>query len=136
MPATVRIVGTERDIPGKVVRVAPAVDPTTLLGRLRVQLDGSPRVPVGSAATGTVITGSHVGLLVPSSALRRSPVGSDEIVVCDGSVARVRTVAVGPHRDGMVAIADGLRAGEQVVSDHVLGLEEGQPIAPERAKSP
>jgi hypothetical protein len=29
-----------------------------------------------------------------------------------------------------------LRAGEQVVSDHVLGLEEGQPIAPERAKSP
>ncbi len=135
MAATIRVAALDRDIPGKVVRVAPALDPATLLGRLRVQLDAPPGIPIGSAASGAVVTGSHVGLLVPSSALRRSNVGSDEIVICDGSVARVRTVVVGPQHLGLVAIADGLRAGEQVVADHVLGLEEGQPIVPEQVKA-
>lgn len=136
MPATVRVAAADRDISGKVVRVAPMLDPATLLGRLRVQLDGSPGVPVGSAATGAIVTGSHLGLLVPSSALRRSSVGSDEIVVCDGSVARVRTVVVGPHLAAMVAISDGLHLGERVVADHVLGLEDAQALAPGPVKTP
>lgn len=136
MFATVRVAGTDRAIPGQVVRIAPAVDPATLLGRLRVQLDGAPGVPVGSAATGAIVISTHVGLLVPTSALRRSTVGTDEIVVCDGSVARLRTVIVGPQHAGMVAIADGLHPGERVVADHVLGLEEDQPIAPEHVKAP
>jgi RND family efflux transporter MFP subunit len=130
MPATIRLVGTRADITGKVVRVARALDPTTLLGMVRVVLDGKHNAPVGSAATGRIVTGSHPGFLVPASALRRSTVGSDELVVCDGTVARVRPVSVGQRRDGMVEISSGVRPGERVVSEHVLGLEEGQALAP------
>jgi hypothetical protein len=58
-------------------------------------------------------------------------VGEDQVVVCEGGTAHVRTVAIGRRDDqGLegVEIRDGLRAGEQVVVDHVLGLEDGQPL--------
>lgn len=130
MPATVRLVGTRTDITGKVVRVARALDPATLLGAVRIVLAGTQSAPVGSAATGTIVTGNHAGLLVPTSALRRSTVGSDELVVCDGTVARVRTATVGERIGDLVEITKGVRPGERVVTEHVLALEEGQALAP------
>src|SRR5439155_21944753 len=38
MPATVRVLGLDTPIAGAVVRVAPAVDPQTLLGAVRIKL--------------------------------------------------------------------------------------------------
>jgi RND family efflux transporter MFP subunit len=74
MAATVRPLGFETAIAGTVVRVAPAVDPATMLGVVRIALSNSDGIKVG------------------------------------------------------------LKAGEQVVIDHVLGLQDGQPlIAPEKA---
>jgi multidrug efflux pump subunit AcrA (membrane-fusion protein) len=49
-------------------------------------------------------------------------------VVCDGTTARVRKVAIGNRGDEGVEITEGLKAGEQVVIDHVLGLQNDQPI--------
>jgi len=68
------------------------------------------------------------GVRVPESALRRSMTGADELVVCDHDVARVRVVEVGSRSAAGVEIAKGLAAGEQIVVDHALGLEDGQPL--------
>jgi multidrug efflux pump subunit AcrA (membrane-fusion protein) len=65
---------------------------------------------------------------VLAAALRRSTAGSDEVVVCDGSVARVRAVTVAHRTDTEIEIASGIKPGEQVVVDHVLGLEDGQAL--------
>jgi RND family efflux transporter MFP subunit len=128
MAASVRVLGVDAPIAAKVTRVSPAVDPATLLGTVRLGLASATGLPVGSAATGRIVTGTHQGLVIPATALRRSMTGSDEIVVCDGKVARVRAVDVGAREAATVEITKGLAANERVVVDHVLGLDEGQAL--------
>jgi RND family efflux transporter MFP subunit len=128
MPAVVRVMGSETPIAGTVVRVAPAVDPTTLLGLVRVALATSDGIPVGTAAAGRISIATRPGIRIPRTALRRSMVGEDEVVVCQAGTAHVRKVVVGNRSEQSVEIKDGLKAGEQVVVDHVLGLQDGQPL--------
>jgi RND family efflux transporter MFP subunit len=128
MRATVQVLGSDAPIAGTVVRVAPAVDPTTLLGLVRIALASAEGIQVGTAATGRISIGQRPGVRVPASALRRSLVGEDEVVVCDGGTAHVRKVAIGSRGEQGVEIKDGLKAGEQVVVDHVLGLQDEQPL--------
>lgn len=130
LPATVRVIGLATPFPASVVRVAPAVDPATLLGGVRLTIDpkteGIAGVRVGSAATARIVIGTRPGLVVPETALRRSMVGADEVVVCDGHVARIAQVAIGQRGERGVEIASGLGPGDRIVVDHVLGLEDGQ----------
>jgi hypothetical protein len=134
MTATVRPLGSD-PVAGTVVRVAPAVDPATMLGGVRIALADSAGIKVGTAATGRIVVAQRPGLRVPASALRRSMVGEEEVVVCEGGVAHVRKVELGNRGERGVEIKDGLRPGERVVVDHVLGLQDGQPLtAPGRPR--
>ncbi len=126
LSATVRLNGIEGVTPATVARVAPAVDPTTLLGTVRVQIQGATKIPVGSAATARIVITRHRGLVVPPDALRRSQVGTDEVVTCKDNVAKVQIVTVGQRMPTGVEISEGLVAGTKIVVDHVLGLEDGQ----------
>jgi len=129
LAAHVRVLGSDAEVPGTVARVAPAVDPTTLLGSVRVELGPTPKPPpVGTAATARIVISHRPGVVVPPTALRRSAVGSDEVVVCEGGVAKVRTVTIGQRGDAVVEVTSGLKAGEQIVVDHVLGLDDGQAL--------
>jgi len=132
LPATVRVIGLPAPFAASVVRVAPAVDPATLLGGVRLAIDpaaaGIAGVRVGSAATARIVIATRPGVVVPETALRRSMVGADEVVVCDGNVARIATVAIGQRGERGVEIADGLKPGDQIVVDHVLGIEDGQAL--------
>jgi HlyD family secretion protein len=129
MSATVSVLGVAASVEARVARVSPAVDPTTLLGTVRIALDASAKLPIGSAGTARIVTGKRQGVAVPANALRRSMTGSDEVVVCDKGVARVRGVTLGVRDGATVEIATGLAAGEAIVVDHVLGLDDGQPLA-------
>lgn len=136
MRATVQVLGSDAPIAGTVARVAPAVDPATMLGLVRIALASADGIQVGTAATGRISIGQRQGVRVPASALRRSLVGEDEVVVCAGGTAHVRKVEIGSRGDHGVEIKDGLKAGEQVVVDHVLGLQDEQPLtAPGQATS-
>jgi HlyD family secretion protein len=136
MAATVRPPGFETPIAGTVVRVAPAVDPATLLGLVRITLSTREGIKVGVAATGQITVATRPGIRVPAEALRRSMVGEDEVVVCEGGTAHVRKVAIAQRGEHGIAIKDGLKAGEQVVVDHVLGLQDGQPlVAPDQKRA-
>lgn len=128
MRATVRVLGSDAPVAGTVVRIAPAVDPATLLGLVRVALASGEGIQVGTAATARISIGQRPGVRVPASALRRSLVGEDEVVVCEGGTAHVRKVAIGNRGEQGVEIKDGLKPGEQVVIDHVLGLQDNQPL--------
>ena len=130
--AHVRVLGVPDELAATVIRVEPAVDPTTLLGMVRLRIDAHDlsALKIGSAATARIEIAKHPGVVVPASALRRSLVGADEVVVCDGTTARVREVKLGARDDKGVAIEDGVKPGEKVVVDHVLGLQDGQPLTP------
>jgi RND family efflux transporter MFP subunit len=130
MTASVRVLGADQPMAATVVRVAPAVDSTTLLGLVRLRIDApdASSLKVGSAATARIVIAKRPGLVVPASALRRSLVGADEVVVCENGVARVRVVKIGNRSERGVELEDGVKAGEQVVVDHALGLEDGQQL--------
>ncbi|HEU4731820.1 MAG TPA: efflux RND transporter periplasmic adaptor subunit [Kofleriaceae bacterium] len=137
--ATVRVLGVAGALPASVVRVAPAVDPATLLGGVRLAIDpkaeGVAAVKVGSAAIARIVIASRPGVVVPASALRRSQVGADEVVVCDGNVARIAQVTVGQRGERGVEITDGLKPGDRIAVDHVLGIEDGQALVAAGAPS-
>lgn len=128
MRASVQVIGADAPVAATVVRVAPAVDPATMLGVVRIALARSEGIAVGTAATGQISTGQRQGVRVPAAALRRSLIGEDEVVVCAGGTAHVRKVAIGNRGVHGVEITDGLKPGEQVVVDHVLGLQDEQPL--------
>jgi HlyD family secretion protein len=133
--ARIRVLGLDAAIAGTVLRVAPAVDPQTLLGTVRLRLAAdTPRPPIGSAAAAEVVVAQRTGLVVPIAALRRSPAGADELVICQAGVARTRSVAIGQRTAASAEIVSGLAAGEQVVVDHVLGLEDGQRLVQPKAR--
>jgi multidrug efflux system membrane fusion protein len=130
LPATVHVIGLATVFPASVVRVAPAVDPATLLGGVRLAIDpkaeGIAGVKIGSAATARIVIATRPGVVVPETALRRSMVGADEVVVCDGNLARISAVAIGQRSERGVEVTSGLKPGERIVIDHVLGIEDGQ----------
>jgi RND family efflux transporter MFP subunit len=128
MPATVTVLGRDKPVPATIVRVAPAVDPVTLLGLIRLELANTDGVKVGSSASAQITVATRPGIRVPSTALRRSMVGADEVVVCAGGKAQVRPVEVGTRDDRGIAVLKGLEAGERIVVDHALGLEDDQPL--------
>ncbi len=133
LAATVTVIGIPAPVAATVARVAPAVDPTTLLGTVRVQLAPGTAIPVGSAASARIVVSTHPGLIVPPEALRRSQLGTDEVVTCKGDVAKAVVVTVGQRAATGVEITSGLVAGDQVVIDHVLGLEDGQHLTSKTA---
>jgi RND family efflux transporter MFP subunit len=132
LTASVRVLGIPKVFSASVVRVAPAVDPATLLGGVRLAIDpkaeGMTAIPVGSAATGRIVIATRPGVIVPETALRRSLLGNDEVVVCDGSIARIASVRIGQRGERGVELTDGLKPGDRVVVDHVLGIEDGQAL--------
>jgi RND family efflux transporter MFP subunit len=135
MAAQVQVMGADAPVAGTVVRVAPAVDPATMLGMVRIALASSDGIQVGTAASGRIAIARRDGLRIPPGALRRSMVGEDEVVVCEGGAARVHKVVVGSRTERGVEIKDGLKAADQVVIDHVLGLQDGQPLTTEHPGS-
>jgi membrane fusion protein, heavy metal efflux system len=117
---------------GTLVVVAPAVDPATALGQVRLALApvAETRLVVGQTATATITLAAHDAVVVPPTALRRSGRGADEVVVCVGDPAKaeVREVEVGTRLPDAVELSTGVAAGDRVVIDHALGLSDGQPL--------
>ncbi|MBK9032419.1 MAG: efflux RND transporter periplasmic adaptor subunit [Myxococcales bacterium] len=122
-----------------IAMVAPAIDPATGLGEVRLTLAAPPagtRLIVGLTGTATVALGAHDGLVVPLAALRRGASGGDELVVCAGEplAAVVTEVTVGVRQGGVAEITAGLAVGDRVVVDHALGLDDGQPLIAARRR--
>jgi RND family efflux transporter MFP subunit len=119
-----------KTFPLTVRAVPPAVDPATGVGSVRLAFEPSETPPpFGLFGDAVVRVGERTrALFVPEAALRH-PAGSEaEVVVCDGRTARVRGVRVGLRLPQGAEIVAGLKAGELVAVDAVLGLEEGAPL--------
>jgi RND family efflux transporter MFP subunit len=135
----------ESPLHGRITFVSPAVDPATSLGSVRAAIeppkDPAVRLKLGLAGEIHVSITPRAGVVVvPAVAVRRSTDGREEVVVCAGRgaamKAEVREVTVGGRQGDLAEIAHGLAAGDRVVTEHLVGLEDGAAIKESAAPPP
>ncbi|MCA4910590.1 MAG: efflux RND transporter periplasmic adaptor subunit, partial [Methylobacterium sp.] len=115
---------------GRVREIAPQADPVTGTFRIRVGLDKLPAgMQLGSTIVGTLEKSSALVVSIPASALM--VIGADPAVwVVDPATSRValRRIEVIQFDYARVTVAQGLEAGEMVVSAGIQALHPGQQV--------
>src|SRR5690606_32475402 len=111
---TVTVQGVPDGIKGTVRLVAPKIDDTSRLGRLRVALPADVKVSAGAFARGTVELARRESLSIPVSAIVTSAGEATAQIVIDGKI-QTRPIKTGISGKGMVEVLDGIAAGEAVV---------------------
>lgn len=80
--------------------------------------------PLGAFGKVVIALGHRDGVMVlPLSALRGAVADGSEIAVCIGDKVALRAIEVGYRDDRQIEVLGGLKEGERVATDHVLGLE-------------
>ncbi len=124
-PATLSASG--EDITGKVTVVSPAVDPNTTTVQIWVEAQNlKERLKPGTTTQLTIQSGEIPdAIIVPKSALLSSDEGGDKVMIAGAdSLAHERAVKVGITDGDNVQILEGVKAGEQVITDGALGLDD------------
>jgi membrane fusion protein, multidrug efflux system len=115
---------------GRVREVAPRADPATGTFEVKVGLtDPLPEMRLGSTVTGRMEMGAAPGIEIPASALTRAE-GRPAVWVVDPSTETValRNIEVLRHDPVSVVVAQGLQAGDVVVTAGVQALRPGQKV--------
>jgi membrane fusion protein, heavy metal efflux system len=110
---------------GKIIYIAPSVDERTRTvtirasipnphGRLKPQMFGELRLPLG---------GSRTGLLIPTEALQKEDTSTYVFVALDDTTFEQRSVDVGVMFDSRVEVKKGLQPGERVVEKGAFQLK-------------
>lgn len=128
-PATIRVIGVNDNLDGKVRRLAPTVEPNSQLGQALIGISGNPRLLVNASARAQIKTGQSCGVAVPLTAVQYGPAGTVVQVVRQQRIETKR-VEVGLMSGGQIEIRDGLNEGEQVVARAGALLREGDPVRP------
>ncbi|MCA3561465.1 MAG: efflux RND transporter periplasmic adaptor subunit [Aestuariivirga sp.] len=134
-PANPDIMVSLADDPGVKVRghvreVSPQADPVTRLFEVKVTLDNPPEaMRLGATVNGVMTTVKDAVIEVPASALTRTEQQPAVWVVDPANrTVALRPVSVKRFGEYLVAIADGLQAGDIVVTAGVQALHPGQQV--------
>lgn len=115
---------------GRVREVAPRADAVTGTFRVRVGLIEPPEeLRLGSTVVGTATFGDVSRIEIPATALTRSETGPAVWVVDpDTQTVTLRDILVESFLPASVAVAEGLAAGDLVVTAGVQALRPGQEV--------
>jgi membrane fusion protein (multidrug efflux system) len=128
-----------RVFPGKVTAIEPQIDASTrnLKVRARVENPKGELLP-GVFGTVNISHGEQLNFVtLPNSAINYNPFGATVFIVKEGGknpdgsaklVAEQRFVTVGLTRGDQVAVVQGVKAGEAVVTAGQLKLRNGSPV--------
>ena len=125
--------------PGKVTAINSMVDSSTRNITLQATLENPDHVlrPGMFAKAEVTLPEKHKALVVPGSAISYAPFGDSVFVIekkkdektgKESQVIRQQFVRVGEARGDLVAITQGLKAGETVVSTGVFKLRNGMTV--------
>jgi len=124
-PATISVGGTK--LTGKVTVVSPAVDPSTTTVQVWVEAPNpGEHMKPGATAEISVDAGEIPdAVVVPVAALLSTDEGGDKVMVAGSdSLAHEHPVKVGIRSGDDVQILSGVNAGEQVIVQGGLGLDD------------
>lgn len=130
--------GDTAAIDGTITAIDPTVDAVTRNIKLRASVANDGKLRSGMYVTVQVVLPTQTSVVaVPLTAVVRATYGNSVFIVEDGrspmgepiKVARQAFVKLGRARGDFVAVLDGLKAGQTVVSEGAFKLRNGAPIA-------
>lgn len=114
---------------GKVRELSPSVDTTTGTVRVTVALDYAPQPMVlGSVVTGTVRFRARPAFIVPTASLAVSGDATAVWILQPDGTAALRKVTVLVHETGHAVLSDGLKEGDNVITEGTKLLRPGQAV--------
>jgi RND family efflux transporter MFP subunit len=119
---------TGLQIHGRVRAVTPGVDAQTRTGTVYADLPEPGPLKPGTYVEGRILTGDGQALMVPTSAIVQRDGHSYVFTMKDRQAVARRRVRTGQTSQGRVEIIDGLKAGEQVVSEGAGFLGDGDKV--------
>lgn len=131
-PATVTLDALPgRTFTGKVTQINPSADPQSRQFSVRVTLDNADNaIKPGSYAHVAMETDRVRGaLVVPREAVEHDADGDYVMVLDDAGAARRRNVTLGAAGIDVMAVTQGLRLGEKVITMSAFALRDGQKVS-------
>jgi membrane fusion protein (multidrug efflux system) len=136
-----------REFEGKLTAINSAIDPATRNVSLQATLENSDHALRSGmfARVKVLLPQKKQTLFVPSTAVSYAPYGNsvfviekkaDEKTKKEGLVLRQQFIRTGETRGDFVAITDGLKANEQVVSTGVFKLRNGMTVVVDNKLAP
>ena len=132
MPAQVTPVGSDRSFSGNVWQVAPAIDPQSRLGAVRISVPYDPIIRPGGFAEARITAGTTSAPLLPQSAVLSDDKGNYVYIANSKNEIERRNIKIGSIDGSGVTIAEGLSGNEAVVLSAGPFLNPGQKINPRR----
>jgi RND family efflux transporter MFP subunit len=132
MAVEVTPVGADRSFSGNVWQVAPAIDPQSRLGSVRIAVPYDPIIRPGGFAEARITAGSTSAPLLPQSAVLSDDSGNYVYIVNAKNEVERRNIKIGSVGGSGVTIAEGLSGNEAVVLSAGPFLNPGQKIKPRR----
>lgn len=123
---------------GKIDFLDVTVDPKTDTQIVRATFDNKEGLLTDGQTVRVIIEGEKppTVIAVPQAAIAIDQTGPYLFVVNDKNVAEQRRVKTGVTRDGLVAIVDGLKAGERVIIQGQQRVRPGMTVKPSTAPPP
>jgi HlyD family secretion protein len=139
--ATIRIdaLSSSPPLTGTVSRFAEAESPSDRTMRTEIDLDNAEgRLRPGQYGAVTIILRERHGVLtIPASAIAgRGRNGQADCIRVEGNHARLTQIQTGEEDGDRVEVISGLKEGEVVVTQPVVGLRDGQVIETEKRPEP
>lgn len=137
----------DREFEGKLTAVNSSIDPTTRNVSLQATLDNQDHA-LRAGMFGRVkvlLPQKHPTLFIPATAVSYAPYGSSVFVIEKKSdektkqqnlILRQQFIRTGETRGDFVAVTDGLKASEQVVSTGVFKLRNGMNVVVDNTLAP
>jgi RND family efflux transporter MFP subunit len=134
-PVEVAPVGRAVPIHGEIRLITPQVDPQTRLGKVKIRLDDSRGLTLGTFARGRIEVARERGVVVPVTAVQFATDRQEVQVVKDDQV-ETRVVELGLRTNEAVVIEQGLAVGEKIVAVSGTFLRDGDRVRPVELDSP
>ena len=120
-------IATASEIDGTVAEMSPTADPNSRTYLVKLDLPGATGLRSGQFGRVSVPVGEASAIRVPAAAVIQR--GQMELVfVVVGNHAQMRLVKTGSRIGDEIELVSGLNSGEQVVTDGVSALTDGQPV--------
>lgn len=114
---------------GRVVEISPAVDPESRAAKVRIDVPNTGRrLKSGMFAEGEILTGvERSAIIIPATAIYRedNAAGQGSVFIVQNGHSARRKVKLGREWNGSIEIAEGLAAGDILITEQSLEITDG-----------